>query len=115
MYVSKTCILKNGYERNVSIKHESLMKKTYLFELIQQRNEILKTYVSKVKIIITKKIDVILMTNLKKNSIQNLQKTTNQTFKISVKINKNIDCDKFRLRERVHETNEENRNRNRVK
>ena len=42
------------------------MREIYFFESIRQKNEVLNSYVFEIKVIITKKIDFISMTNLKK-------------------------------------------------
>ena len=68
VYVTKTRILKNDQKINVSIKHKSLIFKTYLFELIRKKNDVLKNYLSTANSLTTKLMNFISVTNLNEKS-----------------------------------------------
>ena len=70
VYAFETCILENDHEKNISIKHKLMMREIYLFESIRQKNETLNSYVFEMKVIVTKKIDFVSMTNLEKVQVK---------------------------------------------
>ena len=74
VYVDECVVLINDQNKNLTIKHKSLSKETYLFESINKKNLSTNLYLIEINALMINEINFVFMTNFEKIKIKIIKK-----------------------------------------